>query len=214
MPAPWSRGVRVVIKGLIHGQEYNNVLHFATNVVVLDGTELEDLLRQLCDAVQECITSTLFPATTSDFTFTGVEAAAIAPDVSDPVTANAPVTGAGTLGAQGIGFGATLVQLRTGLGGRKGRGRIYLPPGPEANATAGEWDPAFLALVAAFCACMAGKFIGSGASTPWRIGVLSRKDMGTPPSASNFNTAFREVISFVPQAVIAKMGSRQKGKGS
>lgn len=214
MPSPWARGARVVIKGLIHGEEYNNVLHFATNTVVNDGTELETLLRQLADAVQQCVAEVLINAATEDWSYTLTEATAIAPSLGDPITSTNPVVTAGVTGPQGIGFGATLVQVRTGTGGRKGRGRMFLPPGPEAMATAGEWDPALLALVAQFCACMAGKFIGAGATTPWRLGVLSRKDMGTPPSPANFNAAFREATSLVPQKIIAKMGSRQKGKGS
>lgn len=214
MPAPWAAIAAVRIHGRVSGQLYNNVIHFATNTVINDPQTLEQLLRDLANAVRDCIMQFLIPASTSDFTFDNVEAFRIHPDPSDPFSADNVVPTLGDLGAQGIGFCSQLVQKRTGTGGRSGRGRIFLPPGPEDQVAAGDWSPAQLALVAAFCACMAGKFIGGSATTVWRLGVFSKKKVGDPPVPQDPDAAFREVLTLTPVAIAAKIGSRKKGKGA
>jgi hypothetical protein len=65
--------------------------------------------------------------------------------------------------------------------------------------------------ITAFLNCVAGKFIGAGATEQWRLGVLSRE---TLKGGGNFDAAFTEAISLVPSNVVAKMGSRKIGKGS
>lgn len=211
MPSPWARGFRVRVVGKLHGQLYNNVLHFATNVEILDAPTLNARLKELANAVQECILQ-LLPAATEDFSFETVEAEAIAPAVTDPINSDVSVTTQGEGTTQGVGFASCLVSVRTGGGGKSGRGRMYLPPGGEDFATAGEWTAPQIALIAAFCACMAGKFIGAGATTQFRLGVLSRKTFANTPA--NFDAAFREATELIPQRVIASMRTRQKGKGS
>ena len=213
MAAPWAAGARVKIKGLMHGQQFNNVLHFATNTVINDPQTLEQLLVNLANAVKTCILDTLVPAVSSEWSFTGVEATRIHPTPSDPFEATGVIATNGTAGVQGVTFASQLVSVRTGTGGKSGRGRIFLPPAGENVATNGEWDAGQLVLVAAFCACMAGKFIGAGATEPWKFGVFSRKKVGEPPVAQAFDVAFREALTLTPEKVIAVMGSRKKGRG-
>lgn len=212
MAAPWVAGAKARIVGHVSGQLTVNVLHFATNTQINDATELETMLKALANAIKECVLDTLVPAVTSDWVFSHVEVNRIAPDLSDPFLNDDVVATAGTAGVQGVPFAAQLVALRSGLGGRRGRGRIFLPPAGENVATGGDWDPAAVALVAAFCACMAGKFIGGAATEQWRVGVLSRTIFANTPS--NFDEAFHELISMVPQAAIAVMGTRKKGRGA
>ena len=215
MPAPWAQGARIRIVGRLHNQLTINVLHFATNEVVLDAPNAREIqLRNLAIAVRDCILSTLLEFVTVDWVPQAVEVNQIAPELNDVFTEAIPPQNVAEGAAQGVTFASTLVSVRTGSGGRKGRGRMFLPPGGEDVANNGQWDPAFLALVAAFCACMAGKFIGANATTVWRLGVLSRKDMGTPMVPANFDNAFREAISLTPEPIVAVMGTRKVGRGA
>jgi len=212
MAAPWAAGARARIIGRISGQLTVTVLHFATNTVINDPQTLEQLLKDLANAIRDCIGDVLLPAVSQDWTFEQVECSRIAPDLSDPFVNDNLNALAGTAGVQGVPFASQLVAVRTGVGGRTGRGRMFLPPAGEDHATAGSWDPTALALLAQFCACMAGKFIGNAATEDWRLGVLSRKLFANSPA--NFDTAFREATSLTPVPIIAVMGTRKVGRGA
>lgn len=212
MPRPWAAGARVRVVGRLSGQLTNNVMHFATNTVINDPVALNQLLQQLAQAVHDCIRDAMLPFATNDWKFESVEATGIYPTLTDPVSVTNAANAVANGNPQGVGFASALISIRTGTGGKSGRGRIFAPPGGENVATAGTWDPAFLALVAQFCACMAGKFIGAGHTTPWFIGVLSRKVLRGGPML--FDDAFREAISLEPESVIAQMGTRKLGRGA
>lgn len=214
MPAPWSAHAQARILGNIHGQDTVTVLNFATNTVINGTQELDQRLKELANAIKDCVLETLVPAASIDWTFNQVEVVRTAPDQSDPVINDNVVATNGTAGVQGVSVASQLVSNRTGQGGRKGRGKLFLPPAGEDHATQGKWDPAALALIAAFCACMAGKFIGGGATSIWRLGVLSRKKEGDPPVLPAIDTRFRETVQLVPVELIAYMTSRKVGRGS
>lgn len=212
MAAPWTQGARVRLLGKLHGQDTVNVLHFATNTVILDNPQRDLLILQLMAALLACVTDQLLAAVTSDWTFTGVEGTAIAPVLGDPQFSAAPADMVGTLGPTSASFIASLVTIRTGLGGKTHRGRFFLPPAGEANTNESLLDAGTLAQLQQFLACLIGKFVGAGASTPWRIGVLSRKLLAN--SAVNFDVAFTEATSLTASNVAAIMGSRKVGRGS
>jgi len=213
MAAPWSAGAQARILGRIHGQQTVNVLHFATNTVINDPQALATLLTALATAILACVVENL-AAFTIDWKVTGVDARQIKPAVSDEVFVAAAEGTEGTQGPASVSFIASLVHLRTGGGGRSGRGRIFLPPGSEFNTTDSVYTPAAITSLNDMLLCIAGKFIGAGATEPWRLGVLSRKTMGKPPDPANFDNAFREVISTDVAANPAVMGSRKVGRGS
>lgn len=212
MAAPWTAGARVRILGKLHGQDTVNVLHFATNSQINDPGAADALVLQLIAAVVACAIQTLLPATTSDWTFVGCDGARIAPVVQDPLFQAAPANSVGTLSPTSVSFAASLVQVRTSGGGRSGRGRVFLPPPGETELAASAMDGPTLALLQAFVACLAGKFIGQAATEQWRIGVLSRKTLANNPA--NFDNAFREATSLVPVQDMAVMRSRRKGHGN
>ena len=212
MAAPWARGAEVRIVGKIHGQETVNVWTMATNTVVNDGPALDQLLLDLATAMRECVAEFLLPAVTSDWEFVQCDARTIYPAPGDPIVATAQAGGnVGERGATSVSFAAQLVNIRTGNGGRRGRGRKFLPPPGEADMTASAIDDATLVLLAAFLACVAEKFIGAG-SQPWRIGVLSRKDL--TGIGGSFDNAFREATQLNPVRNAALLSSRKVGKGS
>lgn len=212
MAAPWAAGARAVIVGEIHGQLTNNVIHFATNTQVNDGPDFETLLLQLATALKECVVETLLPGVSSDWTFKRVEAERIFPTVTDPVVATGAPENVGELGAASVSFESSLITIRTGGGGRRGRGRIFLPPAGEGQTANSAIDTPTLLLLVAFCACMAGKFGTEAGTTPWRIGILSRKNLNG--SINNFNAAFRTATQLTPGSDVACMRSRRKGHGA
>ena len=212
MPAPWASVVRLKVKGRIQGQDYNNVMHLATNTVINDATELNQLLQALCTAMIVCLTTTLIPAVSSDFTLLSVEGTQLFPTLSDPIEVPVVADNVGTGGPTSVSFAATLVNVRSGLGGRKGKGKIFLPPASEANTANSEITATSQGEFNDFLACVATKFIGALATEPWRLGVLSRKDLTTNPG--DFNGAFREATTLLLNPVVAKMGSRKRGSGN
>lgn len=212
MAAPWVAGAQGRIIGELHGQRTVNVLHFATNTAIADPGTLDTLLLQLAAAMLECVVDTLLPAVTSDWKIIQCDAKRIYPVASDPILATADADTVGALGSTEVSFASALVNLRTGSGGKRGRGRMFLPPPGRDDITGSTIGPGILTDIAAFLACVAGKFLGAGATTDWRLGILSRKDLTS--TGGTFDNSFRVVSSLNPVADLAVMRSRRKGHGA
>jgi len=212
MPAPYVAHAQARIIGEIHGQETVNVLHFVTNDEIADEAELDTLLLALATALLECVITTLLPAVSSDWKVIRCDAKRIAPAVSDPIVATADSGSVGELSATSVSFAASLVNIRTGGGGRQGRGRMFLPPPGESEVSQSSIDPGTLTLITAFLTCLAGKFMGTGATTAWRLGILSNKHRSG--IGGTYDNSFREATSLNPVADLAVMRSRRKGHGA
>jgi len=212
MAAPWARGAEIRIVGRLHGQETVNVFHVATNTVVNDGPDFDALMLALANALQECVNTVLLPAVTSDWTSIQSDARQIYPTGGDPYVSLADVPSVGERGPTSASFIAALAQKRSGVGGRSGRGRMFLPPPGEADIEASKLSDAALVLLAAFLACVAAKFIGNGSDTTWRLGVLSKKQLNAV--GGTFDNAFHPVQQLVVQREVADLSSRKVGKGS
>lgn len=202
---------QVVIKGKVHGQDYRNVLHFGTDLDIQDGTYAA-ILTALAEAVMACITTVLLPGLSNSITISSVTAKRIHPILTDEVTSTSVGSAGAASGETVPSFASMLIDIRTGAGGRKWRGRMFLPPCLEAETTQSVLNATALALLAAFCACMATKFIGASATTSWRLGVLSRKELTT--NGGNESLAFREAKSLTPVSALAVIRRRKVGKGS
>lgn len=213
MAAPWAQGARVRVIGKIQGQDYVNVLHFATNTQIQDPQQLATLLTALATAILACLVQNLLQAVTVDFELKGVEAMDIFPTPSDPIFVAAPANSVGMLEAASTSFEATMINIRTGVGGKKGRGKNFWPPAGEAQTNNSTVGAVAVENFNDMIQCIVGKFIGAGATEDWRLGVLSRKDMGIPPNPNNFNNAFREAISMDVNTNVALMSSRKRGSG-
>lgn len=211
MAAPWVAGAQARIIGEIHGQQTVNVLHFATNAQINGDDQLDTILLALAEALAECVVETLLPAVSVDWKFVRTDARRIYPVPSDPIISTGLPEHVGELGVASHSFAASLVNVRTGGAGRRGRGRMFLPPCGEAQTTASTIDGPTLALIAAFAACVAAKFMGSGATTDWRFGILSKATLNGV--IGNFDNAFRMATSLNPVADSAVMRSRRKGRG-
>ena len=209
--AVFNAGAQVRIVGRIHGQLTVNVLNFGTETPFVRDTVVPDL-QALANAVLQCVVQVLLPAITSDWRVERVTAKHIYPETTDEVEVSAPANSVGQLGPASHSFACTLLSIKTGGGGRSGRGRLFLPPPGEAQTQNSEIDGPTLVLIAQFVACMSGKFIGAGASTDWRMGVFSRKKFGG--LFANFNNSFREATVLTPSPLAAIMGTRKVSRGA
>lgn len=211
MAAPWNAGAQARIIGEIHGQTTINVMHFATNDSIEDEGALDTILLALATAIGECVIDTLLPAVSIDWTFIQSDAKRIYPVVSDPVIFTAPGGSVGELGVSSVSFASSLMNIRTGGGGKRGRGRVFLPPAGEAQIANSAIDGPTLVLLAAFAACVATKFMGADPETPWHLGILSRKNLSE--TLGTFDNSFRVATQLSPAADVAVMGSRKRGHG-
>lgn len=216
MPSPWAAGAQARIAGTLHGQQTMNVLHFATNTAIADASPPSPLLIALVEAIVDCVLTTLLPAVTQDWTFDFCDAkfvhvAGANAGFTDPVIQTPPANSKGTLGVTSVSFAASLVNIRSGFGGRSGRGKMFLPPAGEAQITNSQIDAGTEDLIVAFLTCMAGKFLGVAPTTDWRLGVLSRKLAG--PTLANFDAGFFVASQLSPSANVAVLSRRKKGHG-
>lgn len=203
--------VRVV--GELQGQQCIQVWHMGYTVAnPVDTDDWELILLQLAEAMLACAVETLLAAVTQDYTLVRIEAKLHSPFESDPVIATANPNSVGQLGPCSVSFAASLINLRTGGGGKSGRGKKFLPPPGEPQVALSTIDNPTLELIAAYLTCVAGKFLGSGSTEHWNIGVVSqkhRKGLG-----GTWVNSFRQVKQMNPVAKLAVMRSRKVGKGA
>jgi hypothetical protein len=194
-----------------------NVLHFATNEVESDVAPPSPLLVALIAAVVDCVITALLPAVTQDWTFEYADGRYVhnsggSPFGSDPVVQTPPPDSVGELGVCSVSFASSLVNIRTGIGGKTGRGKMFLPPPGEAQTTNGVMDASTATALQAFLTCMAGKFLGTTPSTVWRWGVFSRKLGGA--NYSSFDAGFHIAANISPVPTLAVISRRKIGHGN
>lgn len=207
----WARGAQCRIVGEIHGQQTVNVMHFVTDQVANDQGQLNTILLQLAEAMRDCVVEFLLPAVTSDWRFVRTDAKEIHPTKTDPIVVSGTPAQVGELSAASHSFAASLVNVRSGIGGRRGRGKIFLPPCGEGQTANSLIDEPTLVLLAAFTACVATKFMGTTPESEWHLGILSSKDLKA--AGGTFNGAFRLADSLNISAEAAVMRSRRRGHG-
>ena len=208
----YTHGCRVRILGKLHGQDCIQVLNFGTNAEVNDNPSRDALILALLTAILACITEQLLDAVTSEYRLVGLEGNEIFPTLGDPIFLAAPANTVGTRGPTSSSVLATLIQIRTGLGGKTHRGRNFWPPAGEADSNVSVLSGDVMTALTEFVTCIANKFIGDAATEQWRLGVYSKKN--GPQTTTQFPNGFTEATSMVPSETIAVMGSRKVGRGS
>lgn len=207
----YTRILQARLIGQLHGQQTVNVLNFGSNQAAADNAALIAILVQLATQIILCVTSTLLGGITEDWTAESVEAKQLYPTPSDPSVVS---FGAGTVGLHGttnVSFSAVLVNLRTGGGGKRGRGRIFLPPpGDAAQTNSLLSDTTTADFYESFITCMMNKYGGSAGTEEQEIGVLSRKAIATGTAALD---ALRPVTSMEVNTAISCIRSRKVGHG-
>ncbi|HEY9758859.1 MAG TPA: hypothetical protein V6C97_27065 [Oculatellaceae cyanobacterium] len=203
---------QVRIVGELHGQACINVWHVASTEVFVDFDAWSDALLLLAQAMLECAVTELLPAVTSDYRLVQCDAQMLAPTKTDLFVATAVPTNVGELGPTSVSFASSLVNIRTEQGGRRGRGKKFLPPPGEANIANSLLDEPTLVQIAAFLTCVATKFIGAVPTANWHLGVISEKDRTSV--GGTYINAFKRAISLNPSATLATMRSRKVGHGA
>lgn len=212
MPAGnWAHIAECRVVGEIHGSRTQNVFHLGTDLVGWDAGFPPQPLVDLGNFMLECVRETLLPAVSLDWKLVHIESQRLFPTRTDAVITTALPTDVGTRGATNVSFCSTQINLRTGVGGRRARGKKFLPPPGDGDITASELDDALLLLLAAFLLCLAEKFMGGSPESNWHLGVWSRVD--SAGVGANMNTGFRLVGSINPVANPAVMGSRKRLRG-
>jgi len=203
----YSRIVQVVIKGRLHNQETNNVLHFGTNTV---NPVYLNLLLDIIDCLR-----TNRAAFSDQLKVEKLTARELFPVPLDEIekTPDPELVGNGLPALPS--FNAALISLSTGLGGRSNRGRLFMPGVIANDVSSSKLTSGGLAKWQAFVTCMVGKFVGAAENVdqvPFNWGVLSRKNSGV-----NFATAgdaFHRIRTATAKDVVATMHSRKMGVGS
>ncbi len=208
---PLAHITQVVVKGKVDQQDYRNVMHFGSDVTGFD-TDPNAILIALAAAVFECFVTVLLPGLSNNIRLDGVSAKRIFPTVTDEVFASSGA-GVGGVGTHSLpGFCSTLVDIKTGGGGKRNRGRMFLPPPLEAGVALGTLDSPALTLITDFCQCFIGKFLGVAGTSEWQVGVLSRAAIVQDSAA--INVAFKPATSITPVSLVAVQRRRKIGKGS
>lgn len=202
---------QVRIVGQVEGQETNNILYF------MAASPIDDVELRLIVALIECFQTHLIPVVSSAWQLKEVHWKRVNPTlgVENIFVPGGQVQGQGNAAALPS-FCSALVSIRTDLGGRSHRGRMFLPGLPEAATinSVFDTDHAFWAALLAFVACVAAKFIlGDPPGTnAFQMMVYSRKLGGTAFPLGN--AGFTAVKRLVPNQLIATTRSRKVGRGS
>lgn len=207
MPNPFQAIGEVTINGTLHGQQTVNVLHFGAN-----GAEPN--WDALITDILSCITTALRPAVSSDWTLDKLTHRRIWPTLGDPVDHFPAAATAGTGLPAEVSFAAAIIRINTGLGGRRHRGRMFIPGVVANDVNKSQFTDVALARLVVFAACMAGKFIkapGAVDNPAFELGVLSRTQAKV--QGETLQTAFTPAVALTPQRVVGVMRSRRIGHG-
>ena len=191
---------RVVQHWSLHAQNCYNVLHF-----LADGTP--DIETGLIAGVRAAFVTGLANAHFSnDLVLKDVMCFRIYPSLSRQYIQT--YSDAGTINGDSIPSTAAVVaQIRTAEGGRRARGRFYVP----GIGTSQVNDSRFGAGTFTYLANLVASFITPASAPRWRIGVLSRTLAGTAIPVNPVGFKVATSITFDP--VLATMRTRRIGRG-
>jgi hypothetical protein len=203
--------VRVV--GRVEGQETNNVLHFSC----ASGAGDADVALHLITVLLQCYITHLLPVLTSKWSLEKAVWKRVAPTLGPELVTVPTGTTSGGGSANALpSFAAGVISLKSILGGRSHRGRMYIAGIPETATTdsfLNAADPFWTAMLA-FANCIVSNFIiGDPVGTnSWQMMIYSRKLGGAhfPYGNAGF-TAIKEVL---PNQLVGTMRSRKVGRGS
>lgn len=202
---------QVRVKGLIEGQETNNVWHFKCETAV-DDVELRLIL-----AIIQCFNDTIKQGMSNRWSLTEVVWKRVSPTLGiEHVNVPDPAIQGDIASDHLPSFCSAVVSIRTAQGGRSKRGRTYLPAIPEAATSGSAFDTAqpYWTQLVAFLLCLASKFVDNAELGSNRISmqVYSRKLGGaTFPYG---DAGFEKVIALKPNLQLGTTRSRKVGRGS
>lgn len=201
---------QVVVHQTLEEQSCLNVLNFRT------ATPIDDFELRIIIALMQCFAA-FAVQTPSGFRYQEIRWKQTAPVLGvEHITPWQGNAGAEATGEAEPSFVSAVVSMRTALGGRSHRGRIYIPGIPEAAVAGSRFDkdgPYWLALVQ-LLTCIATKFINIGDPAPANaalLGVYSRKLGGA--TFPYQGVGFTPAVSLIPVDLVGTTRSRKIGRG-
>jgi len=206
---PFNDIYRLRVYQACHGAQVVNVMHFVQD----DPIPTRGALELAQDYLTNMSTSMRGRAS-QNVSFQYVEVQSIVPFVGGPAIVNFP---GGTTGSvSGSAVSATLAEVITiysQRGGRRGRGRLFLPP-PEtsgASASGGLWLPAQTTKTTAFAVALAARYIDATKPIGWALGVWSK---ASGPQFPPWTTSqFARATGLTVRTTIRTQRRRQVGVG-
>lgn len=196
--------IRVVVQGKLHGQLAENVWYLRSYVA---GTPDNEIALN----VRDNITRKFRAHQSNEYQVQNILAQEIFPVARDPF--ELPVGEAGTVATESLPGGmAAVLSLRTGLAGRRNRGRKYLAGIPEANHGQGGLTQDAWAALAAECDAIRLWFNAGNGLNNVELGIVHRSQGGQPvPLAAG---SFVPVTFMTPNQVLGTMRTRIPGHGA
>lgn len=213
MPTPVATGeiVQVLVQGVIEEQQCENVWYF--RALAADP----DMLAHLLADIAACLLG-LIPILAPTYTLERLKAKVVSPAVGSEeewIPAPGDLVAGAAAGDAEPSFVSALISLHTTLGGRSGRGRIYIAGVPEGSTTGSLLNPEapLWGALLAFVACMLDKFKSRDlpAAGQYDWGVMSRKLGGLKPPF--LAAGYHQIIRAVPKRELATTRSRKLGHG-
>jgi hypothetical protein len=209
-PAATNDCWQVRVQGRMEGQVTENVLHFKTL------SDTDDIETRLIVVLLNCFVTHLIPVITSAWQLERIVWKQVTPvlGVEHVYTTGLPAVGAGNAAALPS-FNSAVLSLRSLLGGRSHRGRMYICGIPEAATINSAFDTtnAYWTALVNFAACLVTGFVFHDPVGPnhQQLSIYSRKIGGAtfPYGLSGFTAV--ETVNPVTQ--IGTTRSRKVGRG-
>lgn len=198
MPTDIDAGgvMRVIIEGMLDQQICQNVWHFrAVAATTLEATENE---------INNGLLSLTANFISNEFQFTRVSVQGLSPVHTDPYEEGKAFNGQHT-GVSLPVANAIVVALKTGLAGRKNRGRKYFPGVVESEVDNSRVDTDYKLLIQTNMDNLNNRY-KPGGSTNWEWGLVDKL-----PSNGDYD--FRPFNSVICRDVLGTMRSRLPGHG-
>jgi hypothetical protein len=204
-------GYQLRIVGRQEGQETNNIVNFVA------ATSVDDVELRLVVVFIQCFITNLLPVLTSKWSLEKVVWKKVTPVLGPEFIYIPSGAGPGAGAANALpSYASACISIRSALGGKSHRGRMYIPGIPETATVDSQFDltHAFWAGLLAFCACVVGAFVVGdppGANS-FQMEIYSRKIGGEtfPYGASGYTP----IVSLTPDQIVATTRSRKVGRGS
>jgi len=209
---------QVKIRGRLQEQECLNIMHFECVSSAGDA----DVELHLVKVILNCFITTLIPQLSVDYELIAADWKRVSPTLGNEFTTLPATSGQGQIAGDSLpSYCSAVMSIRTNLGGRSGRGRMYIGGIPESASVKSsiDLDGDLWAALLAFALCVVTNFpalpdptIPHPIANHWSFGVYSRKIGGA--SIPYGVTGFHGVTSITPDPFLGTTRSRKVGRGS
>lgn len=204
---------QLAVRGVANGQQHVHTLHFRENVATSGSPE--DVLIDDWQGACRTAYRNLFQADNTPVLV--IVAARVAAAGALPVPVERAEAGATQVGTRTVAgdslppWLACVNTVRTGLAGRRHRGRYFLGGLREADQDGGVLNSTYIALAQAYADTLKGRFMPPSSISNFGLGVFSRLTWNG--GAGGLINSFTPATTIVPRNLVASMRSRKAGHG-